>query len=60
MTQKISLLYNIQKVLRNFNINIRGIRPSLGERLGQKRFIPILFYVYKYDDDPYVESDYFV
>jgi len=60
MIQKLSLLYNIQKVLRNFDILVRGKRPSLAKRRGQERFIPLLFYTYEYGKDPYVESDYFI
>ena len=59
MAEKISLLYNVQKVLRNYDIAVRGKRPSLGRRLGQIRFIPIIKYVFVDGLDPYVEADYF-
>jgi len=60
MSKKLSSFFNIQKVLRKFDILVRGKRPSLGERRGQERFKPILLYVHEYDKDPYVESDYFI
>ena len=46
-------LYNSQRVLRKFDISIEE-RPSLGERLGEKRHEPVLLYV----QQNYVELNY--
>jgi hypothetical protein len=60
MYDLISKYYNIQWVLRRYDIKVRGKRPSLKQKLGKERFQPLLFYVYQLGLDPYVETGYFI
>ncbi len=43
--RRLSEIYNVQWVLRNYDINIRGTRPTLCQKLGFCRFAPVMLYV---------------